>query len=107
MRGVSFDNISLTEFTFTNDAVYTQSVIGLDAQETQILSIADHDFEQGVYMIEVETIFDNTTEADDWHLSQELSIANNIERVIFSVESVDITLGKPASPMRYILVFCR
>ncbi len=97
LRGVAFDNISITEFTFTEDASYSTTVSGLDAQDTQIVSIADHDFEQGVYMIEVKTIFDNSSASTAWHNSQELSIANNVETVIFNVESVDITLSKPNS----------
>lgn len=97
LRGVAFDNISITEFTFTEEASYSTTVSGLDAQETQVVSVANHAFQQGVYMIEVETIFDNTSTGTDWHNAEELSIANNIERVIFNVESVDITLGKPNS----------
>ena len=41
-------------------------------------------------MIEVETIFDNTTLGTNWYGAEELSTANNIKRVIFDVESVDI-----------------
>ena len=46
-------------------------------------------------MIEVESIFDNTTQGTPWFGYEEISVANNLGRVIFSVESVDITLGKP------------
>ena len=95
LRGVAFDNITIKEFTFTEDAVYSQAITGLDAEETQVLTIGTHDFEQGVYMVEVESIFDNTSSSEMWHMANELSIANNIQRVIFSVESVDITVGKP------------
>ena len=46
-------------------------------------------------MIEVESQFDNTTAGTPWFGYEEISVANNVARVIFSVESVDITLGKP------------
>lgn len=95
LRGVAFDNITIKEFTFTEDAVYSQAISGLDAEETQVITVGTHDFEQGVYMLEVESIFDNTSSSEMWYMADELSIANNIERVIFSVESVDITIGKP------------
>lgn len=97
LRGVAFDNITVKEFTFVQDAVYSSSVTGLDAEEEQSLTIASHDFSAGVYMIQVETIFDNTTQGTSWYGESEISEANNIERVIFTVESVNITLGKPNS----------
>ena len=46
-------------------------------------------------MIEVETVFDNTTTGVPWYGDTELNDANNIKRVIFNVKSVDITLGEP------------
>ena len=95
VRGVAFDNISLQEFTFSQDAVYTTSVIDLDAEENRTIAISNHDFVSGVYMIEVESQFDNTTAGTPWFGYDEISVANNVARVIFSVESVDITLGKP------------
>ncbi len=39
--------------------------------------------------------FDNSTQGTPWFGHEEISLANNLGRVIFSVESVDITLGKP------------
>ena len=48
-------------------------------------------------MIRAETIFDNTTAGVPWFGDDELSNSNNIEQVIFNVESVDITLGKPST----------
>jgi hypothetical protein len=95
VRGVAFDNISLEEFTFNKDAEYTTTVSNLDAEENRTVSVSNHDFESGVYKIEVETVFDNTTQGTAWYGFEEVSIANNLARVIFSVESVDITLGKP------------
>ena len=95
VRGVAFDNISLQEFSFTQDAVYSTSVVDLDAEENRTITVSNHDFVSGVYMIEVESIFDNTTQGTPWYGAEEISVANNVARVIFSVESVDITLGKP------------
>ena len=95
VRGVAFDNISLEEFTFSQDASYSTTVIDLDAEENRTIAISNHDFVSGVYKIEVESIFDNTTQGTAWYGFEEISLANNLGRVIFSVESVDITLGKP------------
>ena len=95
VRGVAFDNITLQEFSFTQDAVYSTSVVDLDAEENRTITVANHDFVSGVYKIEVESKFDNTTQGTSWYQNEEISLANNLARVIFSVESVDITLGKP------------
>jgi hypothetical protein len=46
-------------------------------------------------MIEVETIFDNTTVGTKWYGNDELSTANNIKCVIFDVKLVDIVLSQP------------
>ena len=95
VRGVAFDNISLQEFTFSEDAVYSIPVQDLDAEENRTIAVANHDFVSGVYKIEVESVFDNTTVGTTWFGAEEVSLANNLAQVIFSVESVDITLGKP------------
>ena len=95
VRGVAIDNISLKEFTFSLDAKYTTTVNDLDAEENRTILVSDHDFVSGVYKIEVESIFDNSTQGTSWFGFNEISVANNLARVIFSVESVDITLGKP------------
>ena len=57
VRGVAFDNISLQEFSFTQDAVYSTSVVDLDAEENRTITVSNHDFVSGVYMIEVESLF--------------------------------------------------
>ena len=64
VRGVGFDNISLQEFTFSQDATYTTSIVDLDAEENRTVVVSNHDFESGVYKIEVESIFDNSTVTD-------------------------------------------
>jgi len=94
-KGVGFNNISLQEFTFTLDNEYTVSRTGVDTDDVDSTVVATHEFLAGVYMIQAETIFDNTTVGTNWYNNQEVATSNNIARVIFTVESVDISLGKP------------
>ncbi len=94
-KGVGFNNITLQEYTFVEDASYTTSRTNVDAEESMISTVASHEFVSGVYRLDVRTIFDNTTVGKPWLNDNELSEANNIERVIFNVESVDISIGKP------------
>ena len=94
-KGIGFNNISLQEYTFVQDAVYTDSRTNVDAEESALTTIASHEFFAGVYRLDVKTVFDNTTLGKPWYNDNELSEANNIERVIFNVESVDISIGKP------------
>ena len=94
-KGVGFNNISLQEYTFVQDAVYTDSRTNVDAEDSALTTIASHEFVSGVYRLDVKTVFDNTTAGKPWFNDNELSTANNIERVIFNVESVDISIGKP------------
>ncbi len=94
-KGVAFNNISLQEFTFIEDNAYTISKTNIDADMASTDLVASHEFFAGVYKIDVETIFDNTTVGKPWFNDNELSLSNNRETVIFNVESVDITLGKP------------
>jgi len=94
-KGVAFNNISLQEFTFIEDNAYTISKTNIDADMMSTDLIASHEFFAGVYKIDVETIFDNTTAGKSWFNDNELFVSNNRETVIFNVESVDITLGKP------------
>ena len=96
-KGVAFNNITLQEFTFYEDASYTVSRTMVDAEEVATTTIANHEFFSGVYMIRAETIFDNATAGVPWFNDNEVSEANNFEQVIFNVESVDITLGKPST----------
>ena len=96
-KGVAFNNITLQEFTFYEDASYTVSRTMVDAEEVATTTVANHEFFSGVYMIRAETIFDNATAGVPWFNDNEVSEANNFEQVIFNVESVDITLGKPST----------
>ncbi|RJU85739.1 MAG: VCBS repeat-containing protein [Candidatus Poseidoniales archaeon] len=93
--GIGFNNITLQEYTFVQDAVYTDSRTNVDAEESATSVIASHDFFSGVYRLDVKTVFDNTTMGKPWYNDNEISEANNIKRVIFNVESVDISIGKP------------
>jgi hypothetical protein len=95
VRGIAFDNISLDEFTFTSDQSYLLPINDLDAEENRTVTISDHDFVSGVYKIEVRSVFDNTTQGTAWEGHQEVSTNNNLARVIFSVESVDIVMSSP------------
>ena len=94
-KGVGFNNISLQEYTFVQDAKYTTSRTGVDAEDVDTTVIASHEFVSGVYRVDVKTVFDNTTAGTSWYNNEELSTANNIQRVIFNVESVDISIGLP------------
>ena len=93
--GVGFNNITLEEFTFTEDATYTVTRTNVDAEEVASTIVGSHEFTAGVYRIETELFFDNTTVGKPWFGDNEVSVANNIERVLFRVESVDISLGRP------------
>jgi len=93
--GIGFNNITLQEYTFVQDAVYTDSRTNVDAEESATSVIASHEFFSGVYRLDVKTVFDNTTMGKPWYNDNEISEANNIKRVIFNVESVDISIGKP------------
>lgn len=94
-KGVGINNISLQEYTFVQDAVYSDSRTNVDAEEAATSTIAAHEFQSGVYRLDIKTVFDNTTMGKPWYNDNEISTANNIERVIFNVESVDISIGKP------------
>ena len=94
-RGVGVNNITVKEFTFVEEAAYSITRTNVDSEESSSDVISDHEFNAGVYMIEVETIFDNTTVGTKWYGAEERSTANNIKRVIFEVKSVDIVLSQP------------
>ena len=94
-RGIGVNNITVKEFTFVEEAKYSITRTNVDAEDSSSDIIATHDFNSGVYMIEVETIYDNTTVGTSWFGSEERSTANNIKRVIFEVKSVDISLSQP------------
>ena len=67
----------------------------MDASEKQIITIANHDFQSGIYRIDVRTLFDNTDPLDRWYNQSEVTLANNFTTIMFSIASADITLMQP------------
>ena len=47
---------------------------------------------QGIYKIDIESIFDNTDPSTNWYQDEEISMANNLASVIFTVQSVNLSL---------------
>ena len=104
IRGIGFNDISLRSFTFEEDtAGYPNGVahmateIGVDGEEERTLTVGTHTFSGGVYLIEVSVGFDDTSVNDPWHAAEDTVTSNNIKRVIFNVESVNISLSRPNS----------
>jgi len=95
LSGFGVDNVRVEEFTFEDDGTYTVDVTGLDAAEHQIVNMATHDFQSGIYKIDVTTIFDNTDPMTAWYNETEVNTANNHSSIIFSIASADITLLQP------------
>ncbi|MBS71649.1 MAG: hypothetical protein CMO20_01665 [Thermoplasmata archaeon] len=93
--GFAIDNITVQEYTFTSDQVYTTSVTNIDAREDRNVTISSHNFQQGIYRIDVMSIFDNTTAGNNWTNVEEVALGNNLSRVIFEVASVDVTIYRP------------
>ncbi|MDP7531630.1 MAG: hypothetical protein QF591_02730, partial [Candidatus Thalassarchaeum sp.] len=95
LAGFGVDNIRVEEFTFEDDGTYTLDVTGLDAAERQRVNLTTHDFQSGIYKIDVTTIFDNTDPLTSWYNESETNTANNHSSIIFSIASADITLLQP------------
>ena len=95
LAGFGVDNIRVEEFTFEDDGTYTVDVTGLDAAERQRVNLTTHDFQSGIYKIDVTTIFDNTDPLTSWYNESETNTANNHSSIIFSIASADITLLQP------------
>ena len=95
LAGFALDNITVREYTFTPVQSYQTTVTGLDSQDEQIVNVANHDFEAGIYRVDAMTIFDNQTMGTNWYGAEELFLSNNVSRVIFEVASVDLTLYIP------------
>ena len=95
LAGFGVDNIRVEEFTFEDDGTFTVDVTGLDAAERQRVNLTTHDFQSGIYKIDVTTIFDNTDPLTSWYNESEINTANNHSSIIFSIASADITLLQP------------
>ena len=67
----------------------------MDASEKQVVTIANHDFQSGIYRIDVKTLFDNTDPLQKWYNESEVNLANNYTTIMFSIASADITLMQP------------
>tara|TARA_Y100000590_G_scaffold468732_1_gene652844 strand:- start:9341 stop:13429 length:4089 start_codon:yes stop_codon:yes gene_type:complete len=95
LAGFAIDNIRVEQFTFEDDGSYTVDVNGLDASEKEIVTLGTHDFQSGIYKIDVTTIFDNSNPLTAWYNESEVNTANNHSSIIFSIASADITLLQP------------
>ncbi len=95
LAGFAIDNIRVEQFTFEDDGSYTVSVTGLDASEKQVVNLGTHDFQSGIYKIDVTTIYNNTDPLTAWYDEDEVNTANNHSSIIFSIASADITLLQP------------
>jgi hypothetical protein len=95
--GFAMDNITVQEYTFTpvTGGEYSATVTNIDAREERNISIATHDFVQGIYRVDVMSTFDNVTAGNNWTNVAEVALGNNLSRVIFEVASVDVTLYRP------------
>ena len=93
--GFAVDNITVQEYTFTLDTSYSAPVTNLDAREEVNLTVGTHNFLQGIYRVDVMSIFDNVTAGNNWTNVAEVTIGNNLTRMIFEVASVDVTLMRP------------
>ena len=67
-RGVGINNITLKGIHLCRRCFIPISRTGVDAEDSSTDLIAEHDFNSGVYMVEVETIFDNTTAGTNWYV---------------------------------------
>jgi len=95
LAGFAIDNIRIEEFTFEDDGNYNVSVTGMDASERQTVALGNHDFQSGIYRIDVKTLFDNTDPTTAWYNESEVNTANNYTTIMFSIASADITLMQP------------
>ena len=95
LAGFAIDNIRFEEFTFEDDGSYSADVTGLDSQQSQIVSLGNHNFDSGLYRIDVRTIFDNNDPTQKWYLAEEVNPSNNFSKVQFSIDSAEITLLQP------------
>ena len=95
LAGFAVDNIRVEEFTFEDDGTYSVPVTGMDASERQKVTVTNHDFNSGIYKIDVNTIFNNSIIDTPWYNKSEVNVANNFSSIILSIASADITLMQP------------
>jgi hypothetical protein len=90
--GFAIDNIRVDDYTFTDDGMYTEPVSGMDAAQRRVIEIGTHDFESGLYRIDLMTMYDNTDNTSKWFGKPEISQANNVSTILFEIANADITL---------------
>ena len=90
--GFAIDNIRVDDYTFTDDGEYTQTVTGMDAGQKRVIEMGTHDFESGLYRIDLMTLYNNTNNASKWFDKPEISQANNVSTILFEIANADITL---------------
>ena len=51
-----------------------------------------HDFESGLYRIDLMTLYNNSDNSSKWFDKPEISSANNVSTILFEIANADITL---------------
>ena len=90
--GFAIDNIRVDDYTFTDDGEYTQSVTGMDAGQKRVIEMGTHDFQSGLYRIDLMTMYNNSDNLSKWFDKPEISQANNVSTILFEIANADITL---------------
>ena len=93
--GFAIDNIRVDDYTFTDDGKFTQTITGMDAAQKRVVEMGVHDFESGLYRIDLMTLFNNTDNESKWFDKPEISQANNVSTILFEIANADITLLQP------------
>ena len=90
--GFAIDNIRVDDYTFTDDGEYTQTISGMDAGQRRVVEMGIHDFESGLYRIDLMTLYNNSDNTSKWFDKPEISQANNVSTILFEIANADITL---------------
>jgi len=93
--GFAIDNIRVDDYTFTDDGYYLDSVSGMDATQKRVVNMGAHNFQSGLYRIDLMTLYDNTDNTSSWFDKPEISEANNVSTILFEIANADITLLQP------------
>ena len=80
--GFGIDNIRVDDYTFNDDGTYIETVTGMDAAQKRVIEMGVHDFESGLYRIDLMTIFNNTDNSTNWFDKPEISQANNVSTIL-------------------------
>ena len=90
--GFAIDNIRVDDYTFNDDGSYVETVTGMDAGQKRVVEMGVHDFESGLYRIDLMTLYNNTDNTSKWFDKPEISQANNVSTILFEIANADITL---------------